>query len=111
MSTSRLELQNDSMIDEASMQTLKCANCGTFAFSAYEESRRGSLDSEYSDAWAFTVSQEDYQKILNLNLKCPNPDKFDCDCSAHKLLGEPDSSGRWKKLSQFKAEKSFKLES
>lgn len=93
------------------MQTLKCDNCDTYAFSAYEESRRGSLDSECSDSWAFTVTQEDYEKVLNLNLLCPNPEQFDCDCTAHKLLGEADETGRWKKLSQFTALQDFKLES
>lgn len=110
-STARLELPNDSMVDEASAQTLKCSFCGACALAGNEESRRGAPDSESWNSWAFTVSPVTYEKIFKLMAKCPSPAAFDCDCAAHKLLSKTDAKGRWKKLSDFEHLAYFDLKS
>lgn len=108
-STARLELPNDSMVDEASAQTLLCSACGACALAGNEESRRGAPDGESWNAWAFTVSPITYKKIFALAAECPDPAAFDCVCEAHKLLSKTDESGRWKKLSNFEHLEYFDL--
>ena len=90
-----LSLAGDSRSDEIRFQLFRCAHCGQPAAGAYEESRRGSLDSECWDHYAFAVDESGWQRCQQLLTVCPNPDEEACGCCAHQQLGRYDASGRW----------------
>jgi hypothetical protein len=90
-----LELPPDSRSDEITLQTARCDKCGFSAISVYEESRRGSWDSESIDHRGFPASVDELQAIEKTIRRCPRPRDRRCECAAHRSLGVRDARGRW----------------
>lgn len=90
-----LSLPDDSRSDEICFQLFQCTGCGRKAAGAYEESRRGSLDSECVDHYAYQIAESDWERALHLIKLCPDPRQEDCGCCAHRQLGRKNEMGRW----------------
>ena len=90
-----LELPADRMSDEITVQVAGCGACGLLAAAVYEESRRGSLDSEAWVHHGFLIPAERAAELLALIRSCPRPAKPGCTCPAHTALGGTDDTGRW----------------
>lgn len=90
-----LSLPGDSRSDEISFQLFLCRGCGRKAAGAYEESRRGSLDSECVDHYADQISESDWERAQELIKLCPTPREEECGCCAHRQLGRTNEMGRW----------------
>ncbi|HEX8693787.1 MAG TPA: hypothetical protein VF746_15300 [Longimicrobium sp.] len=90
-----LELGADRMSDEITVQAVACSSCGLLAAAVYEESRRGSLDSDcwIHDGWR--LPPERVAELLALIRGCPRPSDSGCRCPAHAALGARDETGRW----------------
>ena len=71
--TSRLELPPDSRSDEISLQIIQCRNCGFAGLAIYEESRRGSLDSEIVNHIGYHVHAQDLEILKAMIKRCPEP--------------------------------------
>ena len=93
--TSSIELPPDSRSDEIALQLVACARCGFRAAAVYEESRRGSLDSEAVDHVGYRVARETLESLATQVAACPQPENRGCDCESHRILGRTDDSGRW----------------
>lgn len=90
-----LEIPADSMSDEITLQVAACGACGLEAAAVYEESRRGSLD---SDCWihgGYRLPAGRAAELLALIRSCPRPADPHCTCPAHARLGVTDDTGRW----------------
>ena len=98
--TSSIELPSDSRSDEIGLQVVKCARCGFRAAVVYEESRRGSLDSEAVDHTGFRLPREALDSLVAGIAACPDPRNGGCDCASHRRLGGTDGFGRWRGLSE-----------
>lgn len=69
--THSLELGPDHRSDERTLQTIECSNCSFKGIAVYEESRRGSFDSEswHHDGYRVPIEvfEEVKKAILNNN--------------------------------------------
>lgn len=104
-----LELDADSMSDEITVQAVACGACGLLAAAVYEESRRGSLD---SDCWfhdGYLLPPGKAAELLALIRSCPRPSDTDCTCPAHAALGAQDETGRWVGLAGWASGERFPL--
>lgn len=90
-----LELPADSMSDEITVQVAACGACGLSAAAAYEESRRGRLDSECWVHHGWRILPDAAAELLALIRGCPRPADAHCTCPAHVQLGATDQGGRW----------------
>ena len=93
--TSSIELPPDSRSDEIALQLVACARCGFRAAAVYEESRRGSLDSEAVDHAGYRVAREALASLAAQIAACPDAGNRGCACESHRILGRTDDSGRW----------------
>jgi len=96
--TSSIELPPDSRSDEIALQVVACARCGFRAAAVYEESRRGSLDSEAVDHVGHRVTGEALRSLAARIDACPEPGNPGCGCASHRQLGRTDDAGRWRGL-------------
>ncbi len=93
--THKIELPPDGRSDEITLQIVKCGACGFRGTAVYEESRRGSLD---SDSWhhdGYHMEADDVDTLQRLIQQCPEPGKDDCQCPTHLSLGKTDERGIW----------------
>ena len=92
-----IELPPDSRSDEITLQLLICAkvSCGFRGVAIYEESRRGSLDSDHWDHTGYPVSSNVFERLKNAISQCPDPSKASCRCSSHQTFAHTSASGRW----------------
>ena len=93
--TSAIELSPDSMWDEIALQLVVCARCGFRAAAVYQESRRGSLDSEAVDHTGYRIPSETAAALAAQIAACPSPGTCGCGCPSHRSLGSVDERGRW----------------
>ena len=93
--TTSIELPPDSRSDEIALQIVACARCGFRAAAVYEESRRGSLDSEAVDHRGHRVPGATLNSLIARIDACPDPADCGCRCESHQRLGRTDDSGRW----------------
>jgi hypothetical protein len=93
--TSSIELPADSRSDEIALQVVECARCGFRAAAVYEESRRGSLDSEAVDHAGYRLPGATLDSLVAQIGACPEPGNAGCGCDSHRRLGRTDDSGRW----------------
>jgi hypothetical protein len=93
--TSSIELPPDSRSDEIALQIVACARCGFRGAAVYEESRRGSLDSEAVDHRGYRVPAESLNSLIAQIGACPDPANRGCGCESHRTLGRTDDAGRW----------------
>ena len=104
-----LELPPDSRSDEIAVQLIHCSRCDFTGIAVYEESRRGSLDSESVDHYGYSVSAAELDDIRELIRFCPAPRKPRCNCAAHRQLGARNASGRWSGLREIRRRNSFPI--
>lgn len=90
-----IELPPDSTWDEIALQLVACARCGFRGAAVYQESRRGSLDSEAVDHTGYRPPAETLDRLRTLIASCPDPRNPSCGCEAHVHLAQHDASGRW----------------
>jgi hypothetical protein len=105
----RIELPPDSRSDEITVQVILCSDCQFSGLAVYEESRRGSFE---SDSWLHTgyfVAEKDLQTVRLAIQDCPDPDNARCNCSVHRSLGRVDAQGCWLGLEGIEPLKSFAL--
>jgi predicted RNA-binding Zn-ribbon protein involved in translation (DUF1610 family) len=104
-----IELPPDSRSDEITVQILRCNSCGFNGLGVYEESRRGSLDSESIDHRGYHVDSREINDLRNKIRQCPEPNNPRCKCSVHSILGSIDGIGRWSWLNQIQHQGIFEL--
>jgi hypothetical protein len=104
---SRLELPPDSRSDEITLQIVRCYHCRFQGIAVYEESRRGSFDSESVNHYGYYVGEADLQNLRRLIEQCPNPGDSRCTCSVHQRLGSKDGNGRWSGIADIDLGQSF----
>ena len=104
-----LEVGADSRSDEITVQVAECGACGLLAAAVYEESRRGSLDSEAWDHDGYRMPADRAAELLRLVQSCPRPRDASCTCPAHTALGVTDETGRWAGLGAWGAGSRFPL--
>jgi hypothetical protein len=103
-----LELPPDSRSDEITVQAIACVKCGFAGAAAYEESRRGSLDSECWTHEGFRMPAERASALRELLLTCPSPRNGACTCRAHRELGQA-ADGQWAGLGAWGTTERFAL--
>lgn len=89
-----IELPSDCRSDEITVQAIACASCAFAGAAVYEESRRGSLDSESWTHEGLRMPVVHASALRELLLSCPNPRKETCACRAHRELGRA-TDGQW----------------
>lgn len=97
-----LELPGDSRSDEIRLQLYECQLCAMRAVAVYEESRRGTLDSESWTHKGWTIDVESWEQLAAQIANCPQPDAGHCDCAIHRSLGGTDALGRWNGLADYR---------
>jgi hypothetical protein len=97
--TAAIELPPDSRSDEIALQIVTCQRCGFRAAAAYEESRRGSLDSEAVHHRGYRAPRELVDELIAGIEACPDSGNRGCGCGSHRHLGRTDAVGRWSALS------------
>lgn len=107
MITSKLELPPDNRSDEITLQVVECSGCGFAGIAVYEESRRGSFDSDSFDHAGYRVRSKDLEALRKTIRACPSPTNGRCKCAAHRKLGRQNTSGRWTGLDDIHLEGSF----
>ena len=90
-----IDLEPDSRSDDITLQLVGCSRCGLDAVAVYEESRRGSLDSEASSHTGYFVDRPALVSIKDAIKACPAPRDSGCQCERHTILGARDSRGTW----------------
>ena len=108
--TAKIELSPDSRSDEIMLQIIKCYLCGFSGIAVYEESRRGSMDSESFTYYGYRVSPADLRALRELIKNCPDPKNRRCECFAHHTLNVKDISGRWNALADVHLDGRFGIE-
>ena len=90
-----IELPADNRSDEIRVQIIECMHCPFTGVAIYEESRRGSLDSDSWEHSGYSMESAYHQNLKNLIRDCPSPEYSGCDCATHQLLRETNQWGRW----------------
>ena len=90
-----LDLGGDAWSDEIRFQLLRCRHCGLTAAGAYQESRRGSTDSDCFEHYAYCIGLAEWAELERTVSMCPDPELEDCRCCAHRLIGQRSSNDRW----------------
>ncbi len=90
-----LELAPGPASDERTVQLASCRQCSFFALALYEESHRGSLESESVSHNGYPIAEGKFKALMELMKACPDPFARHCGCQAHvSLAGNlPGSSG------------------
>lgn len=109
MIDSSIELPPDSRSDEISVQIVRCFECGFVGLAIYEESRRGSLDSETFHHQGYYVVDTLLNSIRETIESCPNPKKSRCKCYAHKTIYQINEHGTWNWLEKLPLIKEFQM--
>jgi hypothetical protein len=97
-----MSLGADCRSDEIRVQAIACTACSFRGVAAYEESRRGSLDSESWDHRASGLAEPDYLALVELLQACPDRGNERCSCDSHRTLGQRDARDRWVGMSGLK---------
>jgi len=104
-----IELPPDSRSDEIALQIVCCDRCDFAGIAVYQESRRGTLDSESFDHTGYRVSVAALKQVRATISRCSKPRDPRCTCAAHRALGSRDRSGRWNGLAEIELGDSFAL--
>ena len=105
----RLELPSDSRSDEITLQIVECAQCGFAGIAVYEESRRGSLDSDSFDHTGYRVSARDLAVLRKAISQCSQPGNPRCSCAAHRTYGRRNVAARWSGLEDVSLGQRFRM--
>ena len=104
-----IALPPDNRSDDIMLQTVRCNACRFRGAAVYEESRRGSMDSESWDHRGYIVDESDLNWLANTINRCPSRKNTKCRCPAHKELGRKDETERWLMPDNFSWKKSFPM--
>lgn len=104
-----IDIESDSHSDEIALQLVECAVCGFRGIAVYEESRRGSLDSECVDHYGYRMDEADIDSLTALISRCPRPRDASCECQTHIRLNRRNQYGRWNALDDFKTTGCFTI--
>lgn len=104
-----ITLPPDSRSDDIVLQTVRCALCRFRGAAVYEESRRGSMDSESWDHTGYALSDADLEWLSAWISRCPEKKNKRCSCKTHKELGRKDGFGRWMMPENISWEESFPM--
>jgi hypothetical protein len=104
-----LEFPPDAQSDEITLQIVDCSNCHFRGLAVYQESRRGSFDSEAWHHDGYFVSADSAASILQAMDSCPAPGNARCNCAAHISFGRLDEQHYWNGLHGIKIEATFKM--
>lgn len=104
-----LSLPPDSRSDDIILQIVVCDLCKFYGAAVYEESRRGSLDSESWDHTGYRLEAEEFARLISLVRSCPEQKNERCHCKAHRQLGKKGNSGRWVQPAAFDWQRSFPM--
>ena len=106
---SSLELPPDARSDEINIQIIQCRNCGFNGLAVYEETRRGSLETEHIHHTGYHVEEENLNELMKMIKGCPQPMNHDCGCIAHQELGRKNTYGYWDGLRDKQLGLSFEM--
>jgi hypothetical protein len=81
--------------DELTLQVVSCGWCSFRGAAICEDSRRGSLQSEFWRHYCFAAPPESLDNLSRLIESCPKPSKRRCSCAGHLTIGRRDDLGRW----------------
>lgn len=107
--TLSLEFPSDAQSDEITLQIVNCANCQFQGITVYQESRRGSLDSEAWHHDGYQISKSAMEALSKEMELCPAPGNSDCTCLTHKSLGKVDEQQYWDGLKGIEIERQFNM--
>jgi len=107
--TGSLELPSDARSDEITLQIVACEQCGFAGIAVYEESRRGSLDSDSFDHTGYRVSARDLAALRKAISQCPQPGNPRCSCAAHRRYGRRNAAARWSGLEDVPLGQRFRM--
>jgi hypothetical protein len=104
-----IQLQADSRSDDILVQLVGCEQCGFQGLAVFEESRRGSWDTESWEHTGFQLAADELERIAAAIRNCPQPRRSDCGCPVHLALGHQDEGGRWDGLKHIQPLGSFQM--
>lgn len=107
--TQSITLPPDSRSDDIIIQIVKCGACDFRGAAIYQESRRGSLDSENWEHIGYHVRDVQLDVLMAVMAGCPNPGSTRCSCQVHSLLGQRKSDGRWRRPAGFDEQRTFPM--
>jgi ferredoxin len=90
-----LQLPPDQRSDEIVLQVLACSQCGLRALGVYEESRRGSLETDTWDHFGYLVKDETVEAVAEAISQCPTPYNHRCDCDTHLRFTNQQRRRAW----------------
>ena len=108
--TGCLDFPGDASSDEISLQRIRCGSCGFAGVAVYEESRRGSMDSESWHHQGHRLVPGALDVVTAAIDGCPTPRDERCACGSHQMLGRLDPAGRWQGLDAMWVIDSFPME-
>lgn len=88
-------LPPDSRSDDIILQIVRCDRCHFRGAAIYEESRRGSLDSESWEHRGYRLNEQDLAHLEAMIARCQANNDKHCRCPAHQILRQTDAYGRW----------------
>ena len=109
--TAHLEIPPDRDWDEITLQIVGCSSCGLGALAVYQESRRGSLETEAWQHNGYRIDPPDVRRLTEVLNQCPRPNDSSCLCSAHLELGLTNNKLQWEGISKIALLQHFQLES
>jgi hypothetical protein len=107
--TRSITLPPDSRSDDIILQIVRCRHCHFQAAAIYEESRRGSLDSESWDHRGYRISREVLAELNRLIKACIARRDAGCDCPSHCALSRTNEYGRWQPPFEIDWQRSFPM--
>jgi ferredoxin len=90
-----LQLPPDHRSDDIVLQVLECSHCEFQSLAVYEESRRGSLETESWEHTGYIVKEEAVKIISEAIRACPNPFNKRCDCDTHLRFTNRERRRAW----------------
>lgn len=96
-----MRFEADAWSDDICLQLASCQACGQKTVLLYEESRRGSLDSDSWSHLGYLLEESTARELHHWFSLCPAKDDTSCGCCAHRHLSRTDSSGCWDGLEGF----------
>lgn len=105
-----ITLPPDNRSDDIILQTLRCRRCEFRGVAIYEESRRGSLDSESWDHRGYRLEPEVLAELNRMIRACPTRKDKRCSCPSHRTLGTTTELGRWRPPFETNWERSFPMQ-
>ena len=104
-----ITLPPDSRSDDIIVQVVMCQGCDFKGAAIYQESRRGSLDSEHWEHIGYHVRDIQLEALMAVMAGCPKPGSTRCSCQVHSLLGQKIKNGLWRRPAGFDDHRTFPM--